>query len=54
MEKREIVLDNSIKLFDVIFDLSGVLYLYRDFVIVLAKIATTVTIMDKIKRKLKY
>jgi hypothetical protein len=34
----------------VIFELSGVLYLYRDFVTVLAKIATTVTLMDKIKR----
>jgi len=37
------------KLFDVIFELSGVLYLYRDFVTVLAKIATPVTLMDKIK-----
>jgi len=32
-----------------IFELSGVLYLYRDSVTVLAKIATTVTLMDKIK-----
>jgi len=31
------------KLFGVIFELSGVLYLYRDSVTVLAKIATTVT-----------
>ena len=37
------------KLFDVFFELSGVLYLYRDFVTVLSKIATTVTLMDKIK-----
>jgi len=39
------------KLFGVIFELSGVLlYLYRDYVTVLAKIgATTVTLMDKIK-----
>jgi len=33
------------------FELSGVLYLYRDFVTVLAKIATTVTLMDKLKMK---
>jgi len=39
------------KLFSVIFELSGVLYLYRDSVTVLAKIATTVTVMDKIKMK---
>jgi hypothetical protein len=32
------------------FELSGVLYLYRDFVTVLAKNAATVTLMDKIKR----
>jgi len=37
------------KLFDVLFEVSGVLHLYRDFVFVLAKIATTVTLMDKIK-----
>jgi len=37
------------KLFGVFFELSGVLYLYRDFVTVLAKTATTVTLMDKIK-----
>jgi len=37
------------KLFGVFFKLSGVLYLYRDFVTVLAKITTTVTLMDKIK-----
>ena len=37
------------KLVGVIFELSGVLYLYRDSVTVLAKIATTVTLMDKIK-----
>jgi len=37
------------KLFGVFFELSGVLYLYRDYVTVLAKIATTVTLMDKIK-----
>ena len=39
------------KLFGVIFELSRVLYLYRDFVTVLAKIATAVTLMDKIKMK---
>jgi len=33
----------------VIFELSGVLYLYRDFITVLTKIAATVTLMDKIK-----
>ena len=33
-----------------IFELSGVLYLYRDFVTVLAKIAAAVSLMDKIKR----
>jgi len=49
MEKRERVPDNSMKLFSVIFELSGVLYLYRDSVTVLAKIATAVTLMDKIK-----
>ena len=37
------------KLFGVFFELSGVLYLYRDYVTVLAKNATTVTPMDKIK-----
>jgi len=31
------------------FKLSGVLYLYRDSVTILAKIATTVTLKDKIK-----
>jgi len=50
-EKRERVPDNSMKLFDVFFQLSGVLYLYRDSVTVLAKIATAVTLMDKIKMK---
>jgi len=35
-----------------IFELSGVLYLYRDFVTVIAKIAATITIMDKIKMEL--
>jgi len=40
------------KLFGVIFELSGVLYLYRDFVTVLTKIAITVTLMDKIKIEL--
>jgi len=34
-----------------IFELSGVLYLYRDFVTVLVKIATAITLMDKIKMK---
>jgi len=48
-EKRERVPDNSIKLFGVFVELSGVLYLYRDYVTVLAKIATTVTLMDNIK-----
>jgi len=38
------------KLFGVLFELSGVLYLYRDSVTVLVKIATTVTLMDKIKK----
>jgi len=37
------------KFFGVIFELSEVLYLYRDSVTVLAKIATTVILMDKIK-----
>jgi len=37
------------KLFGVIFELSGVFYLYRDSVTVLAKIATIVTLLDKIK-----
>jgi len=48
-EKRERFPDNSMKLFGVFFELSGVLCLYRDSVTVLAKIATTVTLMDKIK-----
>jgi len=48
-EKRQRVSDNSMKLFGVIFELSGVLYLYRDSVTVLAKTATAVTLMDKIK-----
>jgi len=39
------------KLFDVFFELSGVLYLYRDSVTVLAKIAVTITPIDKTKRK---
>jgi len=37
------------KLFGVIFELSGVFYLYRDFINILAKIATAVTLIDKIK-----
>jgi len=37
------------KLFGVFFKLSEVIYLYRDFVTVLAKIATAITLMDKIK-----
>jgi len=37
------------KLFGVIFELSEVLYLYRDFVIVLLKIAAAVTLIDKTK-----
>jgi len=37
------------KLFGVIFELSGVLYLYRDSVTVLAKIAAAVTLMNKTK-----
>jgi len=37
------------KLFGVFVELSGVLYLYRDYVTVLAKITTAVTLMDKIK-----
>jgi len=39
------------KLFGVFVELSGVLYLYRDSITVLAKIATTITLMDKIKMK---
>jgi len=39
------------KLFGVIFELSGVLYLYRDSVTVLAQIAIIVTLIDKIKMK---
>jgi hypothetical protein len=35
----------------VFFELSGVLYLYRDFVTVCVKIAAAVTLMDKIKRE---
>ena len=50
-EKRERVLGNSIELLDVFFELSGVLYLCRDSVTVLAKIATTITLMDKVKMK---
>ena len=50
-EKRERVPDNSMKLFRVFFELSGVLYLYRDSITVLAKIATIVTLMDKLKMK---
>ena len=52
MEKRVRVPDNSMKLFDVIFELSGILYLYRDFVTVLAKITAAVTLIDKIKMEL--
>jgi len=52
MEKRERVLDNSIELFGVIFQLNRVIYLYRGFITGLAKIATTVTLVDKIIRKL--
>jgi len=37
------------KLFGASFELSGVLYLYRDSITVFAKIATTVTIMDKFR-----
>jgi len=37
------------KFFGVFFELSEVLYLYRDSVTILAKIATTVTLVDKIK-----
>ena len=36
-------------LFGVIFELSRVLYLFRDSITVLPKIATTVPLMDKIK-----
>ena len=50
-EKRERVPNNTMILFGVYFELSGVLYLYRDSVTVLAKIATIVTLMDKIKMK---
>ena len=48
-EKRERVPDNSMKLFVVFFELSGVLYLYRDFVTIIAKISIAVTLIDKIK-----
>jgi len=44
--KRDRVPDNSMKLFGVIFELSGVLYLYRDFVTVLSKIAAAVTLYN--------
>jgi len=47
-EKRERVPDNSMKLFGVIFELSGVL-LYIDFVTILAKIATAVTEWIRLK-----
>ena len=40
------------KLFGVFFELSGVLYLYRDSVTVLATIATTADLMDKLKMEL--
>ena len=50
-EKRVRVPDNSMKLFCVFFELSGVLYLYRDSVTVLAKITTTITLVDNIKMK---
>jgi len=53
-EKRERVSDNSMKLFGVYFELSGVLYLFKDSIIVLAKIATAVTLMDKIKMEFIY
>ena len=42
------------KFFGVFFEPSGVLYLYRDSVTVLAKIATAVTLMDKIKMEFIY
>jgi len=50
-EERERVFNNSMKLYDVSFELSEVLYLYRNFVTVLAKIVTAITLMDKIKMK---
>jgi len=37
------------KLFGVFFELSGVLYLYRDSVTVVVKIVTAITLMDKTK-----
>jgi len=40
--------------FGVFFELSGVLYLYRDFVTVLAKMVAVIPLMDKIKRELIY
>jgi len=49
--RRERVPHNSMKLFGVSFELSRVLYLYRYFVTVLANIATTITLMDKIRIK---
>jgi len=36
------------------FELSEVIYLYKDFVIDLPKIAEAVTLMDNVKRKLSY
>lgn len=35
------------ELFGVFFESSGVLYLYRDFVISLAKVAASLTLVDK-------
>jgi len=40
------------KFFGLIFEQSEVFYLYKDFVIVLVKIAATVTLIDKIKMEL--
>jgi hypothetical protein len=50
--RRRIVRQHKLKLFGVIFELSGIFYLYRDFVTVLAKITGAVTLLDKFKREL--
>jgi len=42
---------NSIKLFAVVFELRGVIYLYMDFVTDLPKIVGVITLTDKIKIK---
>jgi hypothetical protein len=51
-QKIERILDNSIELFGVIYELSRVFYLYWHFEVSLDKIAATVTLVEKIKREL--